>query len=239
PPFIQALNFAFGFGALAGPLIAEPFLELFTSLEYPYGITGILSLAIVILFGVVYLVRRSNDAHPSRKEAEKANEKSPVSSTKHYLTIFVTCTFIFFYIGLELSFGTMLTTYVVNSDLKLNKSTASYMTSLYWGTFTFFRCFTIFVVDYLGSQNLLISNLILIMASNFVLLPFGNTYEWALWLGIVLMGFGTSPIFGAIFGFLQEFIFISSKTSSLIFVSGCTGQLIIPYLIGNFVDKNP
>ncbi|RWS16375.1 Sodium-dependent glucose transporter 1-like protein [Dinothrombium tinctorium] len=257
PPFIQALHFAFGCGALIGPLIAEPFLleikhnqhSLLNStsvraipqlkVHYPYMIVASFSLIVVIIFGIVYFIRRSNDPHPTRKKVVGENEKSSVTFLMHCVIVFLSCSFLFFYIGLELSFGTMLTTYVVNSDLKLDKSTASYMTSVYWATFTFFRCFTIFVIDYIGCKNLLISNLFLIMLSNFILLPFGNSYVWCLWIGIILMGFGTSPIFGAFFGFLQEFIFISSKTASTLFVAGCIGQFVIPYAIGNFVDKYP
>ncbi|RWS16365.1 sodium-dependent glucose transporter-like protein [Dinothrombium tinctorium] len=205
PPFIQSLHFAFGCGALIGPLIAEPFLleikhnqhSLLNStsvraipqlkVHYPYMIVASFSLIVVIIFGIVYFIRRSNDPHPTRKKVVGENEKSSVTFLMHCVIVFLSCSFLFFYIGLELSFGTMLTTYVVNSDLKLDKSTASYMTSV----------------------------------------------------GIILMGLGTSPIFGALFGFLQDFIFLSSKTASILFVSGCVGQFIIPYLIGNFVDKHP
>ncbi|RWS16366.1 sodium-dependent glucose transporter 1-like protein [Dinothrombium tinctorium] len=146
-PFIQAFHFAFGCGALIGPLIAEPFLleikdnqhSLLNSttvrpkaqlrVQYPFLIMASFSLIVVIIFGIVYFIRRSNEPHPTRKKVVEENEKSSVTFLMHCVIVFLGCSFLFFYFGLEFSFGTMLTTYVVNSDLKLDKSTASYMTS--------------------------------------------------------------------------------------------------------------
>ncbi|RWS09987.1 Sodium-dependent glucose transporter 1-like protein [Dinothrombium tinctorium] len=248
PPFTQAFNFAYGFGALFGSLIAQPFLmkeskianvtvssnststkrnETATNIQYPYAITGLLSLTIAIFFAVVYLIRRSNEPHPTvQKPAESETDKKDESPFKYKLAILFACLFTFFYIGVETPFGTLLPTYIVNSDLKLDKATAANMVSLFWATFTFFRGLTIFIVCFLSSETLLITNLTLIMASNFALLAFSSSHEWALWLGIVIMGAGTSSVFGALFGFLQEFIVISGNTSSLILVSVCASQRI-------------
>ncbi|RWS16536.1 sodium-dependent glucose transporter 1A-like protein [Dinothrombium tinctorium] len=121
PPFIQALHFAFGFGALIAPLIAEPFLL-------------------------------------------EIEEKNSTNSTSSYL--------------------------IMNPEEELK-------------------------VHY---PYLIVSCLL---------------------VGIILMGLGTSPIIGAIFGFLQDFIFISSKTASTLFISGSIGQFIIPYATGNFLTTHP
>lgn len=59
---------------------------------------------------------------------------------------------------------------------------------LYWGCFTFFRLCTLVLISYISARSMLLIDLALIMASNVVLLPFANHYEWALWVGSALMG---------------------------------------------------
>ncbi|RWS16801.1 Sodium-dependent glucose transporter 1-like protein [Dinothrombium tinctorium] len=254
PPFLQAFHFAFGFGSFSGPMVAGPFLMNlknengsllnFTSEQrkqakvyFPYAILGSLFLSSVVAFTIVYLTHKSNEPHPTRQQLIAEDKKNPNTFKMHSLTVAVSCFFTLFYFGIEFLFGNLLTTYVIHSDLKLDSRTGSYMTSVFWATFTFFRCLTIIIIDILGSQKLLIVDLILIVITNCILLPFGEKYVWSLWVAMILMGLGTSSINGAIFGFLQEFILISSKTTSLIFVSCSLARIIFPFIIdGSFGD---
>lgn len=94
------------------------------------------------------------------------------------------------YCGLEISFGSLLPTFAVKSNIQMSKSEAAYLTSSYWGMFTFFRIVSLFAITFFSPRSLLIGSMGLIVLSNVFLLPFGNDFRWALWTGSVLMGLG-------------------------------------------------
>ncbi|RWS05153.1 Sodium-dependent glucose transporter 1-like protein [Dinothrombium tinctorium] len=269
PPFLQAFHFCFGLGAFIGPLVAEPFLlplhheeieihvnssHLNSSLhlnssfpytsddlkiQYAYGSLSLASLIIAAAFLAAYCAQRTNKPHPSIDEMKSDCKQKPISAVKYYGSVMLCCFFMFFNYGLELSFGQLLTAFVVDSNLKLSKSKASFMTSVYWGAFTFFRCFTIFLVDKFTSTKLIIFNLSLIGIANVFLVPFGCRIEWCLWVGVTLVGFGTSPLFATIFSFLGEYMKITSKVSSLLFVACYAGAFVMPYVVGVTVETHP
>ena len=92
PPFLQALHFCYGLGALIAPLIAKPFLlpvepeqgldvvlndtsihenvmqytPADVMLIYPYGIVAALHLIPICFFIVLYRLHPITDEHPSR-----------------------------------------------------------------------------------------------------------------------------------------------------------------------------
>ncbi|RWS17504.1 sodium-dependent glucose transporter 1A-like protein [Dinothrombium tinctorium] len=265
PPFIQILHFMYGCGAFVAPLIAERFLlplqskidfNKYTNLtmktesskytpndlkiQYAYAIISMYGLFAFITFIVVYMFKRSTKPHPTRQKAEDENEIAKrMSGSTNYCILFFASIMLLLYLGLELMFGTLLPTYSVKCNLKFDKSKASFITSVFWLTFAFFGKIIFFIIQKLGSQNVIIVDLLLILASNAFLLPFGDSLEWCLWTGVVLVGLGTSSLFGAVFGFLESFTKITTKMASVIFISVCTGELIIPFIVGHYADTKP
>ena len=73
---------------------------------------------------------------------------------------------------------------------------------------------------------MLIIDLALIMASNAILLPFANHYEWALWVGSALMGFGVSSVYPTLWTFLEEILPVTSKMTSVVNVCASVGEFI-------------
>ena len=89
---------------------------------------------------------------------------------------------------------------------------------------------------------MLIIDLILIMLSNVVLLPFlfiSPYYEWALWVGSALMGIGVSSIYPTLWSFLEEILPVTSKMTSIVNSCACVGEFIVPVLIGAYIETWP
>ena len=159
-------------------------------------------LVVLLSFILVYVLYPENTIHPSRTTCELDQEddekvkKDPFHLNKplsNHLRIFVIglATFAMHtYCGLEISFGSLLSPYAVYSRLRMTKSEGSFLTSVYWGTFTFLRIFGLIATIYLSPRLLLLINFGIIMLSNAILVPFGNVYRWSLWVGTSLMGFG-------------------------------------------------
>ncbi len=123
-------------------------------------------------------------------------------------------------IGVEISFGSLLSPFAVKSDLHLTKSQGSFITGSYWSTYTFLRIFSLVLIIYLSPRTLLIANFLIIMLANGILVPFANTNEWALWLGSGLMGFGCSSVFATMFGFIEQLTPITARITAGFMIAG-------------------
>lgn len=266
---MQTLHFAYGIGALIAPIIAEPFLLPTYSLDdiainvednstvsisnrtthspadvklkYPYTIISIYTLAVAVVFIAVYMWKPSNDAHPSRVKniEDQINSKQNSNRLPKIFAIIFATIFMHFYVGLEIGFGTLLATYAVKSDLHLTKSSASFMTSVYWGTYTFFRCVTVFVIHLVGPRMHLIADLALIFGSNLFLVPFAGSHPWALWTGVSLMGLGCSSVFATVFGYLEMYFPVTGRIAAGFQVSATLGEFFLPFIIGKYVESFP
>jgi fucose permease len=143
------------------------------------------------------------------------------------------------YYGLEMTVGSFLTTFSVESDLHLSKASGAYMTSVYWSMFTFVRLSTVFYIDYLGAEMNVIMNLCVILVANVFLIPWGATYEWCLWVGSTLMGVGCSSIWASALGYLEDYFPVSSRIVSLIMMSTALGDFVFPFVISHKITEYP
>ncbi|CAG2115108.1 unnamed protein product [Medioppia subpectinata] len=260
-PFMQALHFTFGLGAFIAPLIAEPFLsnkKNVTEIEgqmtaddnvmtgagvvddlmiwCPYTIIGGCGLITVVALVIMYFIKSSDKPHPSISN----NESLIIMTLKQKILILFIASIIFHsYCGLEIAFGRFMTTFAFYSDLHLNKSKGAYMTSAFWGTFTLCRLLAIFIVDFVGTTAAIWADIAIVMVSNFVLIFFGNTSEIGLWIGVSLMGIGTSSIFPTLLSFIEELFPVTSRIGSLFLVVACLGEFTIPFIVGYYVEKYP
>lgn len=212
----------FGVGAIFGPLIAKPFLVNFEDfqprtektdrasnnvnltdhskdedsfkLHWPYGIASMYTLLTVISFSIVYIKTRKSEILPTKlKETTLDQEK--VNSKWRIVVVIVSTLFCHFYFALILVCGTFLMTFVVKCDLHLDKSTGAVMNSFFWITFTFFRLPSIWIMHKIGLEKSILVNLSLMILANLVLVPFGNSNIYALWIGIALIGKFTSAVY--------------------------------------------
>ena len=220
-------------------------------LMYPYGLIAIFLLINAVIFLTLFLTYRETPPHPSRiltadtnpdvdskREAESISASDTKSNTQLLLIIIMTA-FMLFYVGLEITFGSFLTTYSVNSAMKLSKATGALITSCFWATFTFFRLFAAVYIGYTGAELNLIFEIILILISNVFLMGWGNSVEWALWTGTALLGLGTSSVYASVFGYIEEYFPVTSTITSIFCISACVGEFIIPTVISSFVKIFP
>ena len=267
-PFMQSLHFMFGFGGLIAPAIARPFLiprpenETESSnhefhpedvrLTVPYFvIAGYLLINSIGMFGL-WRYEPNIPPHPSAEQNQEASlragQSRSVQSAKSYLmwkniVIVLTLFFMHIYLGLEIGFGSFLVAFVANpkSKLKLEqpKQTGALMTTLYWLTFTVSRIVTIVTVDKLGNAKIIFGCLAIILASNGILFPFGDTNETCLWVGVAIIGIGMSSVWGCVFGMLFQYFHVTSMIGSLIVVCAVLGEFTFPVLISNYIDNEP
>ncbi|KAJ6643522.1 Sodium-dependent glucose transporter 1 [Pseudolycoriella hygida] len=242
------------------PLIIDPSS---LKLRWGYFILGGLSLIIWALMVITYLNKRDNKPHPTRDVKVKTSKTDPLvgieivnpdESEEHksaekklrpyhkYIIVLLAALFIHLVYGLELSFGVMLAPYARLSDLHFSKSSASFVSSLYWGCFTFFRLCTLILINFVSPRTVLIIELGLVMVSNAILLPFLfiTSYSgWALWVGSAFMGVGVSSMYPTLWSFVEEIVPVTSKMNSIVNSCACVGEFIVPVIIGAYIEQWP
>lgn len=265
PSFIQALYFSFGLGAFISPLFVRPFLlpiqegglSLWTpsdvKVQYAYYIIAASFAASSAFFLYVTCCHKEPNEGQTCESGNDTTSNDPDKPTQSpvktgcntrniiFLTCiyFVTAMFMFMYCGIEVSVAQFVTPFVVKSDLHLETKTGALMSSVYWGTFTFFRLATIFYINYIGPRNNIIMSLLIALLSNAFLVPFGTSIEWCLWVGISLNGIGMSSIFGSVFGYMGTQITLTSALTSIMICSACVGQCVIPLVVSSLLQQNP
>lgn len=141
--------------------------------------------------------------------------------------------------GVEVSFAQMLTSYVVKSIHNLSKVTGSYMTSVYWGSFTMTRLFSIFLACKTNVKHLLMFDLILSVTAALVLLTIGAWSVTALWAGTALLGIGVASFFPASLSWIEKYININNRVaSSFTFVSSVL-EMTVPLYISMYLSTQP
>ena len=259
--FYIALHLCFGFGGTIAPLISKPFLlpRLYCSengtttagtnctagveLTYPPDAVQItwtyfMMSAILIVSAAfslfLFIFHRETPRHPSRDVIERTDSKAPVLNQRVKTSIVtLTSAFMFIYFGLEIAMGSLLTTFAEKSNLGMTKLDGADLTFVYWLTFSFFRVFAVFYIEYIGSEYNLYFDLLIIMVANVFLVPFGNTYRWCLWTGVPLIGIGMSSVWASVFGFLEEKYFpVTTKMTAAFTMSSCIGEFVFPFLMG-------
>ena len=155
------------------------------------------------------------------------------------MIVFVAALFDHVTYGLELSFGILLPVYAVKSQLALSKSTASFLTSLYWLCFTFPKLLAALCSSLLSVKTIIWIELVILMIANVVLVPFAGHYEWAMWLGTALVGLGVSAIFPCLLGYLENLFPVGSKITSLFTAGSCVGELVLPAIVGLYIEQYP
>lgn len=190
---------------------------------------------------------QEKDENPAHVESELRGEGLQLlspdkdNSWKRWrlLVLMFMILFIHVYVGVGASFGNFLTTFTVNSNLKLSESQGAQITAAYWTCYTVVGLCSIFYIKKVGSERNLFCSIFAILISNILLLPFGDSDVNILIIGVCVAGMGESTIWGSLYGFLEEYMPITPHISACINVSGYLALSTFPYLFYRSIEHDP
>ncbi|RWS06063.1 sodium-dependent glucose transporter 1A-like protein [Dinothrombium tinctorium] len=260
-PLLQVLYFFFGLGAFVAPLITEPFLlplhenhnstldlsnatvvKNYTpndlKIQYPYGMIGVYCVLLAFVFFIVAHKYSGEKKKEMAKESTKCEETNAFSPKLKYLVVGLSALLIHFYFGVEFVAGTVLMPFAVQSSLHLQKSTAAFMTSIYWGIYTFFRLIAVVLTKKVSAHFVITLELVFLICGCIGLIA-GLKSISIFWTGLVFVAIGVSTLFSTLLGYLQLYFQITSKMLSLLFVVGCLGEFLYPFIAAMFIDVYP
>ncbi|KAI1291106.1 Major facilitator superfamily domain-containing protein 4A [Halotydeus destructor] len=258
PPFMHALHFFFGIGALIAPVLATPFLLPlqadsddstsaifdmgFTASDvkvyWAYGAIAVLLVISSVIFFLLFIFYRETSPHPSRN-GDPEIEANGLKPDYKMAVIVLTNLMMFTYVGLQTTIGTILTSFAFKSDLRLTTKTGATITTVFWSTFTFSRISAIFYIDLIGPLRNMTFCLVICLLSNDFLIPYGDTSPESLTIGVAILGLGLASMYATLIGYLEEHFKISSKVAGYIGLSAALGELAFPVIAGSYIDTFP
>ncbi|MBW6465940.1 MAG: MFS transporter [Brevefilum sp.] len=223
-PFMNALHFAFGVGAILTPLI------LSTVMGWTGGSLTWAIWVLVVLFlpGFVMLL-----AHPSPQYMEKNQDQREAETNTHGL-IALLILLIFFAVGVQIGFGGWIFTYV--SELGIaNLTTASLITSIFWGSLTLGRLIAIPVSKKVSLASMLLFNLsLLVLVLGLILI--WPLRLWMMWAGSAGMGLATSLLFPTTLSFAESKLNMTGRVTGLFFLGSGLGMMVLPMVLGQVYE---
>jgi FHS family Na+ dependent glucose MFS transporter 1 len=222
-PYMNGLHLFFGIGGFLAPILVAQVLKTSDHIAWAYWSISIGILPIALWLMVL----------PSPKIRRRIATQSEKSGTSFF--VFGMALFFFLVVGTECAFGGWIYTYAMKMNLA-DESRAAYLTSAFWGAFTLGRLVAIPLAARFKPGALLTVNLLgcLISISLILVLPQAPK---ALFMGTIGIGGFMASIFPTALSFSEARLNITGRLTGWFFVSGSTGAMLLPWLIGQLIDK--
>ncbi|KAM7287816.1 sodium-dependent glucose transporter 1-like [Ixodes scapularis] len=250
---LQTLSFMHCMGCVLGPVVGEPFLthrsvieapsatpsyrltylsqledKDFIYVTYAYWVVGIYLFAVVLLLLAVFFVDPRHENLGMMETRCNPVKLSPI--------IAVLVAYLAVYVAMEILYSQLIASLALL--LGHNKTTAAYLTSLFWATFTTVRGVCILWVQQHGSLTvLLICNGLLVLTA---CLNSGLGYQTrVMWVGTSLVGACLAPVLPSTLLLLHDHSGVSSaRFAGVLFVVGASSA-ISPLCVGAVMERNP
>lgn len=221
-PYMNALHFFFGLGALFSPLVVAQTMRWSTDITWAYWILASGLLPVLLLF-----LRLPSP--PLRRHTDStANE--PID----YLLLGILIVFFFLFVGVEVSYSGWIYTYGVTTKLA-DATAAAYLNSIFWATFTIGRLMGIPIAARFRPRTILLTDLIgcILSVAIVVIWP---TSAVVLWVGVAGAGLAMASIFAVTLSWAERRLHITGFITSCFFMGTSTGAMFFPWFIGQLFD---
>jgi MFS transporter, FHS family, Na+ dependent glucose transporter 1 len=222
-PFLNGLHFFFGVGSLIAPLVLARVLLLTGDINWMYYFFAIVSLPLLVWFWFL-----PEPPKPVHTDAE-ASTSFPVRIVVLTLVLF------FLYVGLELGFGNWIYTYALTLGLGTTV-TAAYLTSAFWGSFTFGRLLAVWISTRMRPVTIIVMDLIGCVLSTMIIMLWRDS-NLALWIGTMGLGISMASIFPTIILLAGERMRITGTVTGWFLVGSGAGSMLLPWLIGQIFAR--
>jgi FHS family Na+ dependent glucose MFS transporter 1 len=226
-PYMNGLHFFFGVGTFFSPLIFAQSLLRSGDITWGYWV-----LALLVLPLMLYVWR------VPAPEYRRTDTDSDGTRQQDNLLVLLIALFLGLYVGTEVGFSGWIASYALAMGLT-GEAAAAYLTSGFWGAFTFGRLLSIPLAARVRPRTILLVDLSGSLLSVGVLLlwPGSLVLTWAATLSLGLFLAATFPTTLAV---AERRLTITGRVTSWFFVGASSGAMTIPWLIGQlFARRGP
>ena len=154
------------------------------------------------------------------------------------LIVIITCIFLAFYSISEVIYLEFGATYFQYIPIRLSASKAAEIFSAMSLSYTIGRGINIFVALKVKLHIIIAYHFLIIITAIITLLTVDKSLIH-LWIGSLMLSFGFSPIFPAVFAFIGQYVEITNRIGTiLIFAHACL-NIIVPFILGTYLEQYP
>ncbi len=223
-PWMNALHFAFGIGAMLMPAMVGLAVRTTGTLN-PAFLAG----PLIMLPGLLLLVPAADPSRPQQvHEGSGADDR---------VAVVLVAVFLLLYIGAEAGFGGWIYSWALRVH-GVDPAGAAALTSLFWGALMTGRLLAIPVSRRVAPQVILVVSA-LVGAANLALLssPVGSSSAAVLWISTAGSGLAMAPVFPSAMAWAGRHLHITGKRSSWFFIGAGVGGMSIPWALGHVMDR--
>ncbi|EXJ11954.1 MULTISPECIES: MFS transporter [Nitrincola] len=219
PPFISALHFCYGLGAMIIPLILIMMLALFDTIHAAFWLVSIALTAIML-----FLLKQPTPDNPERQARDTPSAPYDKAVFGGLLLLFS------LYVGMEMTFAGWIATYATLRGIEA--ADAAILVSIFWLSLSAGRLIAIPLLrPHLFTY--LLCGCFALAVSMMLLMYFNRA---SLHLITLLFGLSMSAIFPTLFSLGSYIIKLNGKRTGFIFMAVGTGAMIVPYVAGVLLD---
>ena len=202
---------------------------------------GSIPLALSAVGFLVFVFMKSCSVPDSQDQKDADSPKSRSGGLLYRVLILcLFSVFLLLYVGLEVAYGGYIFTFAVKSKPGMSKEHAAFLTSGFWGSFALFRLAAVPLSRHLSPPRMLMLDLVgCLLASVILVSQFtagcATADHTKLWLGTVISGISMASVFPAAISWAEYFMTVSGKTASVLIVSACFGEMVVPLAVGNTI----
>ncbi|KAL6077113.1 glucose transmembrane transporter [Balamuthia mandrillaris] len=226
-PYMQAMHFSFGVGALVSPIAVGKAQDLDAEGDPAWAFWGMSAITALIPIWLVALGKA-----PAREKME--GEETGAVSVSQKCIVGLVSLWMLLYVGAEVGAGGYIYTFAVERKLA-NTTTAAYLTSVFWAALTIGRLLSIPISLYFSAAQMLGMLMAGCTFSNLLWLLFADSQE-VLWIAVFLYGLSMSSSFPTAINLAETYMKLTGRVTSLIVMGACFGEMIIPLLIAKLLE---
>lgn len=245
-PYMQLLHFSFGLGLGSSPFLVAAVMLVVSDSESQLLISYFL---ISILVGVSAFFPLKLESPPIEDEIDhntqytntqidfRFNHDTQTSKYRNLILIILVTIYLLLYGGAENAFGGWISSYAYDV-YGFGEADSAYLNSVFWGSLTLGRLFSIPLATKISAKVLLIVDICGSISCLTILLIYQEAKIKALlWTCTIFFGVFMAPIFASAFSVPQELqVKVTSTTASAFLISSGIGDMIMPIFIGWFIN---
>lgn len=222
-PWMNALHFAFGIGAMLSPFLIGQALVRTGTLPPAF-----LLAALLMTPGALVLFASRSPATPVHRETADTTGDTPA--------IILVSLLLLLYIGAESSFGGWIYSWSVKVH-QVEPAVAATLTSLFWAMIMTGRLLAIPLSTRFLPRTILMGTVVGTVASVLLLSsPAGGSSLAVLWVATAGTGLSMAAVFPAAMSFAGAHLRLTGSSSRWFFIGSGAGGMTIPWAMGHLLD---
>ena len=228
-PAMNGLHFFFGLGSFLAPLMLAGSLQASNAINWGFWGFGLFSIFLLFQF-----IRLPEAMGPEiiNSDDDPGSADRPGNRTA---LIWLIALFYFAFVGVEIGYGNWLSSYAFNMGLA-NEKTSILLASIYWGAFTISRLISIPISARVNPRRIVIYDIAGSLLGLGLIFIFPYRTE-VLWIGTILLGLSVASLFPTMLTYAESLLKMTGKVTSVFFISGSVGSIILPWVIGQTVES--